>query len=347
MPLLRFLLVLTLSCPPGTLRAEPDVPAVQTERFELRSDPRANLHHFLLAWAAADKDAWPFYALPVAERGYWHITLDDRETKTWSAATEAYAATLDREIIFDEGLLALRDWSAGVATRDAIPAADEPLADALESALPIYARHWWPAHDSNNRAWIEMVQPSLAAVEKHMPARLEAAYGGRWPEAKIPVDVVIYSNPVGAYSTRGRITISSADSGNRMPQAVELIFHEASHVDSLEGPLRNVVEEAFSKAGGAAPERFWHDLIFYTTGAITRSVFAELRQPGYRHYGEFGVYQRGERWAAQLRALEGHWAPFLDSGSNDASQRLAALEAAAEVLTTAPAETGRAPATRQ
>jgi hypothetical protein len=117
-----------------------------------------------------------------------------------------------------------------------------------------------------------------------------------------------------------------------MPQALELIFHEASHVESLASPLTTLVEEAFRAAGGEAPARFWHDLIFFTTGAITRIVLGELGQHDYRHYGEFGVYQRGERWAAQLPLLEQYWQPFLESGSADGHERRAALEAVAERL---------------
>jgi len=148
------------------------------------------------------------------------------------------------------------------------------------------------------------------------------------------VDVVVYCNPVGAYSTGGRVTISGADFGNGMPQALELIFHEASHVESLEAPLTTLVEEAFHAAGGEAPERSWHDMIFFTTGTIMRIVLDELGQHDYRHYGEFGVYQRGERWAAQLPLLEQYWQPFLESGSADADERNAALEAVAERLLT-------------
>jgi len=46
------------------------------------------------------------------------------------------------------------------------------------------------------------------------------------------------------------------------------------------------------------------------------------------------VYQRGERWAAQLPLLEQYWRPFLGSGSANADERRAALEAVAENLLT-------------
>lgn len=331
--MLRLFAVLVLLFPAPLLAdGHWDTVVASTDRFEFHSNPRIALHHFLIAWAAADHDEWPPYALPVAERGYWRIELDEEEERPWMAAAAAYAASRGRSVTFDEGLIALRDWAAGTAPKASIPASDRPLADALEEVLPLYQRHWWPAHDASNRAWIASLSAPLRAIENDVPQRLAAAYGGRWPDARIPVDVVVYCNPVGAYSTGGRITISGADFGNGMPQALELIFHEASHVESLESPLRTLVDEAFRAVGAAAPERFWHDMIFFTTGTVTGIVLDELGQPAYRHYGEFGVYRRGERWAAQLPLLEQQWQPFLESASADAEERRAALVAVAEGL---------------
>ena len=73
-------------------------------------------------------------------------------------------------------------------------------------------------------------------------------------------------------------------------------------------------------------------MIFYTTGEVTRLVLAERGQPDYKHYGEYGVYRRGERWSVELPALERHWRPFLASPSADESDRRAALEALARQM---------------
>ena len=268
--------------------------------------------------------------MPIADRESWRALLDEEDRRAWSAAVGAYAATVNRTAIFDAGLIALRDRAAGVGSADAVPAADRPLIAALEDALPIYERHWWRAHDAANKAWIESVAGVLRKVESDMALRVEAASGGRWPDAPIPVDVVLYAGPLGAYSTRGRITIGSADAGYRMPQALEMLLHEASHVSSLVTPLGAGIDAAFGAR--EAPENLWHDMIFFTAGTVTRIVLAERGQPGYRHYGDFGVYVRGERWKAQLPLLEQHWRPFVESGSADAQARSNALAAIAEGL---------------
>lgn len=327
--MLRTVVILAFACQPSVLAA--DV-VVATERFELLSEPRVNLHHFLLAWAAAERNAWPPFAPVVAERGAWRVQLSDDEQQRWARATRAYEQTVGRNPILDEGLIALRDWAAGTRSEGAVPSSDRSLGRALEAALPIYERHWWQAHDAQNRAWIQAVAASLEKVEDDLARRVESAYGGRWPSAPIATDVVLYPHALGAYSTGGRITIGSLDSSYRMPQALEMLFHEASHVHSLESPLRAGIDAAFQQAGRRAAEGFWHDMIFFSAGALTRVALEEHGQPGYRHYGELGVYRRGERWVVQLPLLEQHWLPFLDSRSSDAEARARAIGAIAEGL---------------
>ncbi len=327
-----------LAAGPGSAGAagipvQDDSVVTSTARFELRSDPRVALHHFLIAWASADAGQWPPYALQLNERDEAAALLDETEQRVWSAAVRAYGATVGRSLLFDPGMLAVRSWAAGERTIEEIPHADRPLAEAVDRAMPVYQRHWWPAHDARVRTWIESVTPTLAAVEEEMIRRFEAAYGGTWPDTTTPVDVMVHANPVGAYSTAGRLTVSSAPLGMQMPQAIEMVFHEASHADPLEGPLRAAWDEAFRTAGGEAPERFWHDVIFFTSGEITRLTLAGQGQPGYEHYGTLGVYRRGERWATLLPIFEAHWRPFLESDSPDAVRRVRAMEAvAAEVL---------------
>jgi hypothetical protein len=320
--------------PPGSAGRQADAHVVTlTDRFALRSDPRVALHHFLLDWAMAEAGEWPPYAPPVREREGWRDSLTADEARTWSAAVAAYDAGRGRSLLFDTGLVSVRDWAAGLVELVAVPSADRPLSAAVESALPVYLRRWWPEHDRRNRAWIASVAPMLDDVEEAVIPRLEAAYGGTWPAGRIPVDVMVHANDVGAYSVGGRVTISSGNRNIVMPHAVDLVFHEASHVDGLEAPLTSAVAEAFRAAGGEAPERLWHDVIFFTTGEILRIVLEERGRPGFRPYAEAaGVYSRGERWATALPALRRHWLPFLASGSADAVGRRRALEGVARTL---------------
>lgn len=320
------LAALSLMLPAGTAAQ------TATDRFEFRSDPEVALHHFLLSWAMTEAGEWPSYAPPLAEPRYARLELDPEEADTWAEAVAAYAGAASRNPVFDRGLIAVRDHLAGVSG-SIVPEGDRPLVEAVESALPIYLRHWWPEHDHANRAWIEALVPALRSVEDEVGERMAAAYGGAWPERRIPVDVVPYANPVGAYSTGGRVTVGSLDPALRMPHALELVFHEASHVDGMEGPLRAGLRAAFEATGVEEPPTLWHDAIFYTTGEIVRMALESRGQADYDHYGAAtGVYSRGERWTAELPAFEASWRPFVRDGSGDPAARRAALEALARRL---------------
>lgn len=321
-----FLVALSLSLPAGAVAQS------ATGYFELRSDPEVALHHFLLSWAMTEAGAWPPYAPPLAEPRYARIELDEEEAATWADAVAAYADATDRNPVFDRGLISVRDHLAGVPG-STVPEGDRPLVEAVESALPIYLRHWWPEHDHANRAWVEALVLALRSVEDEVGERMAAAYGGAWPERRIPVDVVPYANPVGAYSTGGRVTVGSLDPALRMPHALETVFHEASHVDEMEGPLRAELRAAFEETGVEEPPALWHDAIFYTSGELVRTVLESRGQADYDHYGAAtGVYRRGDRWTAELPAFEVSWRPFLAGTSDDPAARRAALEALARQL---------------
>lgn len=317
----------------GEPAVHPD-PEAATERFELWNEPSVNLHHFLIHWAAADSGERPPWAAELVERAEGLDALTPEEREAWSLAVEAYrSGAVGRSLVFDGGLIALRDHLVGRGTLEAVPPDDRGLAEAVGRALPVYRRHWWERHRAENRRWISELVPTLREVEGAMARRVAAAYGGRWPEERIPIDVVAYASFVGAYSTGGRLTIASGDPDLQMPQSVELVFHESSHVDPLEAPLRGALEEAFRAEGAEPPDRLWHDLIFFTTGELTGAVLAEMGTEGYRPYGETaGVYARGERWPPQLRAFERHWRPFLEAGSADPDSRRTALRAVARQL---------------
>lgn len=292
---------------------------VATARFLFRSAPRVGLLHFLRAWAMADAGEWPPWAPPLYERTTWPAPPGE-DGRIWAEAVEAFSSTVDRSPVRDRGLINLRGWAVGERTRDDVPAADRHLIDAIERALPVYLRHYWPHHGLRNRAFITSAVPAIEAVEHDVGVHLERAYGGTWPDRRIPVDVVAYSNALGAYSTAGRVTITAGDLSHQMPRAIEIIIHEASHFDEFEEPLSRAIEAAWQEAGyGEPPGRLWHDFIFYTTGEATRLALEARGYEDYQHYGAFGLYRRGERWQKELPTFEAHWRPFMEGAARPGS----------------------------
>jgi hypothetical protein len=318
--------------------AEDEPFEIGTQRFHFRSSPRVGLQHLLRVWAMADAGEWPPYAPTLYERDAWPA-LTGEDARIWAEAVEAFASTVDRSPVFDQALIALRSWATGERSREEVPDYLGPLIDAIERAMPVYMRHFWPSHDLRNKAFIASVLPAIEAVENDVAVHIERAYGGAWPDRPIPVEVVAYSNALGAYSTAGRVVITAGASGHQMPRAVEILFHEASHVDGLEEPLNREIAAAWREVGqGDPPERLWHDFIFYTTGEATRLAYAARGWDGYQHYGAYGLYRRGERWQTELPAFEAHWRPFMEGaarpGAGDPDEaRRAALAAFARSVT--------------
>ena len=301
-----------------------------TDRFEFRSAPKMALHYFLLSWATDEAGEWPDWAVPIRERWYWRAELTDEDARRWAGTVQAYRAAVGRNLLFDRGLIAVRDRLGGEADAD-VPESDRPLLEAVETALPVYLAHWWPEHDRRNQAWIEAVTATLEAVEEDVISRLEAAYGRSWPGWRVPVDIVPYTHALGAYSTAGRVAISSSDPSSWMPQAVEIVFHEASHLGPLEQGVRGGLRVAYEAAGEEAPGRLWHDMIFFTTGETVRLALEAAGQPGYQHYKTHD-YENDPRWRALVPALREHWQPFLLLGSDAPEDRRRALEALANAL---------------
>jgi hypothetical protein len=306
--------------------AAPNPHVDASARFDFWSDPRVNLHHFLYQWANADLTDGGLRPVQVAERDDL-ATLSEEERGEWLAAVAFYRENLaERSLLFDDGMVALRDGLAGFAGVGPVGALRGELAEAVsvvERALPIYQRTWWAEHDAANRAWVTAVLPVLRVTEQDLVPRLAVALGGRWPEDAVRVDVVAYAGRVGAYTTGApHVTVSSRDPGYAMPRSLEMLFHEASHIGSLEGSLQMAIEEAFRQRGLRAPPGLAHVAIFETAGELARRAWAARGDRAYVAYADHeGLYERNGVWATYRRALAPSWREFL-GGALDRRQAL-------------------------
>lgn len=294
-----------------------------TERFAFWSDPEVNLHFFLFQWASwegqAPRGRWP---VAVAEREELSALGED-ERAAWQRAVDHYREHLiARNLLIDDEMKAIRNHLAGTAPAAASELVRATVA-ALAPALPIYERRWWPAHDEANRRWVEALAPLLVRVEGGLAARLAAAFGGSWPEEVVRVDVAAYANDLGAYSTEAasgpapHVVVSSRDDSYAGPAAVEMVFHEAGHSDTLIGAARNPLWSAVRAAGAGekAPRDLHHALLFYTAGELAREALTAAGVPDYRPYAEAnGLWARVQRWAAPRDAFDAHWRPYLAAG---------------------------------
>jgi hypothetical protein len=302
-----------------------------TAHFTLHSHPWVNLHHFLYQWArleaASPAQRWP-PSVDVPERGHMEA-LSAPHRPPWQAAVDLYQRQVTiRDLIFDPVLSRLRHWLIRMdrAHTEAPPVLVSDILGALRAVTPVYRTHWWGAHDDANRRWIAQVLSQLADTEAWLATRLAQVYGGHWPAEPIRVDLTAYASWQGAYTTGTQapepphITISSTDPVNQDGAALEVLFHEASHVTAswigprgAEGPLEAALAAAYKVRRETPPPDLAHVIIFYSVGEITRECLNTRGSPGYEpHADRLGLYDRSLAWTVYRQALAKHWQPYLD-----------------------------------
>ncbi len=313
--------------------AAPPPQLLRSELFTFHSDVFLNLHHFLYRWGQAGPGADTSsldrrIRLRDADRDVY-AALSGADREQWDKAIAYYRlAMIDRDLLFDDEMLALRDclFMAGNFC-DRIAERDQDTLDLLNETMPVFRRHWWERHDNENRAWINVVIPLARAHEGQIAPRRAAAYTGTWREDRNRVDVMVYANRVGGYTTSdGHITVTSIEAGTQGHLGLELLFHEASHGDTMERPLRRLIRDSFNAIGAEAPSDLWHMTIFYTSGEITRAVLAEAGIDYPQTYAEFaGIFSRRQDNIRAKTALDSAWKDTLagQGGYEEAMRRVA------------------------
>jgi hypothetical protein len=310
----------------GDPRTPQPVPQEPSEKpslpvFEFRSGFWINLHHFLYQQAHARKS--PREANAGAPFSTAALTAE--EIRAWSAALNYYLSGFaDRDLLFNGDMVLINDRLAEMETcadlsgrsAEACTSGLRPeLIAALESAASVYRARWWPQHDRANRDWIAAVSPLVRQHGVRIAEQLADIYQSRWPAGPLRVDVVSYAGPYGAYTTLepSHLTISSLDPANQGVVALEVVFHEASHV--VAQAVRDAIVKECRRLGKPIPRDLWHALLFYTTGEIVRRTLRPA--PGgtsadpYKPYAyRNGLYARG--WTSYEHALEIYWQPYLE-----------------------------------
>jgi len=189
------------------------------------------------------------------------------------------------------------------------------LTEVLTGAAAVYRTHLWAEHDRANRRWISSVAPLVRRSGIDLSHRLAEIYQTDWPQDRIRVDVSVYSNSAGAYTTLDplRLTVSSTDPRNQGPEALEILFHEASH--GISDNVQNAIMRECRQRDKPVPRDLWHALLFYTTGEVIRPAVFDSEQgapkTSYVPYAvREGLYKRG--WQDYLRVLTEYWQPYLD-----------------------------------
>ncbi|MCA1651459.1 MAG: hypothetical protein LC753_14690, partial [Acidobacteria bacterium] len=247
------------------------------------------------------------------------------ERTAWDHAIEYYDRQIaPHDLLFGDGMMAVNAaLMAGDLTRAAV---GPELRAVLESAAPVYRRHFWPAHDRINQTWITETSERVRTIAPDTVPRLEKLYGVTWFSTPVRIDVVWVGNRQGAYTTDEppHATISSGDPDNKAWTGAEIVFHEVSHVLVL--PLQRAIHSALGAAANNH-RQLWHVVQFYLTGVAVQHVLA-ARGITYEPYMfSSGLVDRA--WGRYRKPVEESWRPYVDGKIT----QLQAIEATIAALT--------------
>jgi hypothetical protein len=313
--------------------------------FEFHSGFWINLHHFLYHEArvreaaknlrnTSGENSAPVLKLSPGSQ----ISLSPSEQQTWNEAIAYYAANyahtdllvnLDLILLKDQ-LGEFEDCNELTGKRKSVCNAGLPgnIGPILEAAAPIYRAHWWADQDRSNRRWVIRVAPLVREQGVGLAQRLADVYQTKWPKQKIRVEVSAFANGAGAYTTLDplRVTIASTDERNQGPDALLVLFHEASH--GIAVPVETAISRECRQRDKPIPRDLWHALIVYTTEEVLSPIiedqtnhtgadatFAEKQKPNSVPYVlSDTLTQRG--WEDYHLKLTLYWQPYLDGKVN-------------------------------
>src|SRR5207248_319781 len=293
-----------------------------------------NLHHTLYRIARSQRVATVAPNSAAASSGI--ANLSPAEQRAWTAAISYYSKTYaDSDLSVSLEMILIKNQLgdfetcedlAGYTKRSCDAGLPAKLTEALDAATPVYRSHLWPEHDRANRRWISAVAPLVRRNGLDTAHRLAEIYQTNWPKDRIRVDVTSYASSTGAYTTLDplRVTVSSTDARNQGPEALEVLFHEASH--GISDSVQDAIFRECRQREKPIPRDLWHALLFYTTGELIRPIAVNSADTnarssstsasaapdsGYVPYAvREGLYKRG--WENYLRVLTQYWQPYLD-----------------------------------
>lgn len=305
-----------------------DTPVAEVTQLRLYSSFWPNLHHFLWASAWAKRVAANprslSQATPLPPGSDVQMTRE--EQATWDSAVAVYDREFaNKNLLFDRGMTGIK---LGLVDRDdTLTGApfDDELKTLLLSAAPIYRKHWWPAHDAANRAWIAEAARRTEPHAARIIAKLTSLYGVPWFTAPVRVDIVRVAQFQGAYTSTiptTHIVVASADVSYAGYGSTEMLFHESSHGLILK------VETAVNAALAASNKRagdLWHVVLFYIAGEVTRQQLAAAGIEYKQYLYSTGLFDRA--WPRFRAPIEQHVQPYID-GKSTLEQMAANLAAA-------------------
>jgi hypothetical protein len=271
--------------------------------FEFHSAFLMNVHAYLLDASSRKRDMSSYD---------WVETPTDIELKTLATAIAFYQANYEqRDLLFDDAMASIKKaLSVGDDRRDASNLKLPPaLVAILNSVSPIYFRCLWPAQHKVNRVWISQVQALDAKYGADVQAGIEHYMKRQFQIAPIRVDIVVATGSRNGGYTDTQIVLPSGRADYQGLAALEMLYHEATHVDVAD-TLTNEIDSEL-KTAHRSGDQLWHAVQFYTVGYVVKDVLKRKGNLDYQTYADLnGVYTRGS-WPTYHTVIEAEWLPYL------------------------------------
>jgi hypothetical protein len=279
----------------------------RTVAFVFQNNFWLNLHQFVRGEAYRQRVK--------ATPGLDPASLGDADRATWTAAVEAYDDFSKRDVLFDAELRDIDNALSRAGDIAQLPAGvvGATTTKILNAAAPIYRARAWPARQRENDAWNARAKALVERYGAAMSAELARAYRIAWPEEPVLVDAVGEVGPNSAITHDGlagfsaHTQASAASARNTGDAPLELLFHEAGHVQSVGGRITAMIEAETARQQLSATPDLWHLVMLFTPGVIAKR---ELARDGrtYQTYGE-----RYPQMPESVRtALQRHWRPWVE-----------------------------------
>lgn len=293
-----------------------------TERLAFYSDPWINLHHFLYQWARAEEGLGQGRQRVSVPEREGHPELSAEERAAWERAVDFYRGSVAERHHFSNEMLRLKNallqWLGDSATA---PSGEPPdvipgVGEALATAMPVYLHRWWPGHDRANRARAGEFLPLLRRYESRYVSMTRRAFGAKWPDTPLRVDLSAYANSGGGYtSSSGHVVLYSTDPGLDGLYALEILLHEVLHPRAIGGSARSSLSEAFEEAGVEQPRNLWHAVIFATAGEFVRDLADREGRGEHIPYWIREGFDGFRGWSTLVPVVNEHWIPVVRSES--------------------------------
>ena len=271
--------------------------------FEFHSAFLMNLHAFLLDASTRKREISSYN---------WIVSPTPAEAQTLTRAIAFYQANYAQRNLLDDPVmvdikraLGVSDTQRGANGLNLPPA----LTAILGSMSPIYLHCLWPAQDASNREWIRQVKALNTQYGAEVQAGIEHSMKHRFQTSPIRVDIVVATGSRNGGYTDTQTILPSGRTDYQGLQALEMLYHEAAHIDVADTVTEEI--DAELKAKHRSGDSLWHAVQFYTVGEVVKSVYSRNGNIDYQTYADLnGVYTRGS-WPTYHAAIEAEWRPYL------------------------------------